>query len=91
MADIEIRHSHGLADNELREKIDLLVGKLTARFGGQHRWQGNCMHYDRSGIDARIECRDSEVAVTVKLGMLMSGLRGVIERELRESLDKYLR
>ncbi|MGK2913876.1 MAG: polyhydroxyalkanoic acid system family protein [Porticoccaceae bacterium] len=90
MADIEIRHAHELTDAELREKMNALMGKLQARFGGECHWQGNCAHYDRSGIDARITCGEREVRVTVKLGLMMLALRGVIESEIRGSLDKYL-
>lgn len=91
MSGLSIHRAHRLAPEELRERVDLLVLKLVARYGGDHRWQGDWVRYRRpGGVAAEIHCAAEELRIEVTLGPLAGFLRGAIERELGAALDRYL-
>ena len=91
MAEINITRRHTLGRDDARKIVETLVGKLIRKFGGASHWQGNRVHYSHTGgVEGDIHCHEGEIAVAVTLGFMMSALRGVIEAEIRDSLDKYL-
>ena len=90
MTTINIHREHQMDLPDIRTRAESLAAKLAAKFGGQYHWQGDELLYSRSGVDACISCSSSDILVKIKLGMLMSAIRGTIETEIESSLDKYL-
>ncbi len=90
MATINIKRSHQLSLDEIRQKAERLAQNLTQRIGGKYRWQGDTVHYTYTGVKARIDCSDSDVLIDIKLNFVASVFRGTIEEEVRETLDKHL-
>ena len=103
MAVLRINRAHGLAPAALRERVEQLAAKLVARYGGAYQWQDSqpqgdqrqgdqVVRYRRpGGVDAEIHCGVEELRIVVTLGPLAGFLRGTIERELNDALDRYLR
>ena len=90
MAKIHVQRKHQLELADIRAKAEGLAEQLADRFGGKHHWRGDKLHFKRSGVDACIACGASDIVVDIKLGLMMSAVRGIIESEVKESLDKYL-
>lgn len=90
MATINIKRSHQLSLDEIRQKAERLAQNLTQRIGGKYRWQGDTVHYTYTGVKACIDCSDSDVLIDIKLNFVASVFRGTIEEEVRETLDKHL-
>ena len=91
MSTLRVNRTHSLAPGELRERVDRLAAKLVAGYGGDYRWQGDCVRYRRpGGVDAEIQCGGEELRIEVTLGPLAGFLRGTIERELNDALDRAL-
>ena len=90
MANIRVLRKHQLDLVDIRAKAEGLADQLAARFGGQHHWRENDLHYKRSGVDACIACSVEDIVVDIKLGMMMSAVRGIIEAEVKNSLDEHL-
>lgn len=59
--------------------------------GLDYRWSGDALHFDRPGVSGQFQVNDKHVKVDVKLGLLLSGLKGKIEQELAQYLDQYLK
>ena len=91
MATIQIHRKHQLDLPDIRSRAEGLADTLVAKFGGQFHWQDDQLFYERSGVDACISCGSDDISVAIKLGMMMSAIRGTIETEVNNSLDKYLK
>ncbi|MBQ0720952.1 MAG: polyhydroxyalkanoic acid system family protein [Gammaproteobacteria bacterium] len=90
MATINIRRSHQLPLEEIKQKAEQLAENLTLRIGGRYRWQGDTVHYSYTGVKARIDCAASDILIDIKLNFVASVFRGTIEEEVRDTLDKHL-
>ncbi len=91
MSQIKIERPHHLSPDEIRTRVEQLAGKLVAKYGGNYHWQGNRVHYSYGGgVDAWVAYSDNLVTVEVKLGMLMSAFRGMIQSEVETYLDRQI-
>lgn len=88
MSGIDIRHSHSLPPAKARKAVEDVAAKLGDKFGIEHRWDGDTLHFERSGVDGRIALAPKQVHVTASLGFLLSALKGPIESEIRRVLDE---
>ncbi len=59
--------------------------------GGQRQGEQVVRYRRPGGVDAEIHCGVEELRIVVTLGPLAGFLRGTIERELNDALDRYLR
>ena len=83
---IDIRHRHSLPHAQARKAVEDVAVKLGERFGMDYRWEGDVLHFKRSGVDGRIALTPKQLHVTAKLGFLLSAMKGPIEQEIRRVL-----
>ena len=88
MVTIDIRHAHSVPHTKARKAIEDTAKKLGERFGVDWRWEGDTLHFKRSGVDGQIALKPKELHVTAQLGLLYGAMRGTIEKELRRILDE---
>ena len=88
MSHIDIRHPHDLPAAQARKAVQEVADKLDARFGMQSRWEGDTLHFSRSGVDGHIALEPDSLHVTAQLGFLLSAMKGSIEQEIRRVLDE---
>jgi putative polyhydroxyalkanoate system protein len=88
MSSIDIRHPHSLPSTKARKAVQEVADKLDTRFGMQSRWEGDVLHFTRSGVDGHIALEPNELHVTAKLGFLLSAMKGSIEQEIRRVLSE---
>lgn len=90
MASIDIQHPHSLPHAEARNAVEQAITRLGQKFGLDYRWEGDTLHFARSGVDGRIALVPGSVHVTATLGMLFSAMKGTIESELLRMLQERL-
>ncbi|MBV1930112.1 MAG: polyhydroxyalkanoic acid system family protein [Porticoccaceae bacterium] len=91
MAKIHVQRDHQLSLGDIRAKASDLAEQLAGRFGGKYQWQGDNLHYKRSGVNACIACTEQDIIVDISLkGLMVSALRGTIESEVKNTLSKHL-
>lgn len=90
MSRIEIRRNHGLSRETVREQAESLVEGLSTRYGLRYQWQGDELHFRRTGVKGRVVFDDESLAIHAELGMLLGGLRTPIEQEIERRLDAFL-
>ena len=90
MSTIEIRHPHTLPPQQARQAVEDFAVKLGQRFGLDYRWEGDVLHFKRSGVDGRIALLPGELHVSAKLGLLFAAMKGSIEQEMRRVLAERL-
>lgn len=90
MSSIEIRHRNELPPAQARVAVEQAVKSLGERLGLDYRWEGDVLHFTRPGADGRIALVPGEVQVDVRLGMMLSAMKGMVESELRRLLAERL-
>lgn len=90
MSHICISRHHTMDREHVRSMTQELGEKLKSKFGGDYRWEGDMVHYKYSGVDAKVSFDESHLEVNVKLGLLMSALKGMIEAEVNKYLDDHV-
>lgn len=91
MSTISIRKGHHMSHSELVAEVEHLADKLVDQYGGDYGWDGDELTYSYSGgVTAKVACSADEVAVDVKLGMLMSMMKGAISREIEDYLARHI-
>ncbi len=88
MSRIDIRHPHTLPLAQARKAIEEVAAKLEDRFQIDYRWEGDTLHFTRSGIDGHIALEDQALHVTAKLGFLQAMFRDPIESEIKRVLGE---
>lgn len=90
MASLHIEHTTSLAKDDIREKLGEVMGKVEKKFDLEGSWSGDNYMFKRSGVDGKAVIQDGKVVVDIKLGMLLSALKGKIESELKSKLQEGL-
>lgn len=88
MASIDIRHAHSLPQAQARQAVQEVADKLASRFGVAWHWDGDILHFTRSGVDGHIALAPQELHVAARLGFLLGAMKGPIEHEIRRVLDE---
>ncbi len=88
MSGIDIRHSHSLPHAKARKAVEEVAKKLAERFEIEYEWDGDDLHFNRSGVDGKIALKPKELHVTAKLGFFVSAFKGPIEHEIQRVLDE---
>jgi putative polyhydroxyalkanoate system protein len=90
MAVIRVRRQHHLGAKEARSTVEKLAKKLQKELDAQYHWQGSKLQFKRSGASGHIDVSEHEVNVEIKLGMLLTPLKGKIEKTIKDEIDRYL-
>jgi putative polyhydroxyalkanoate system protein len=90
MSTIEIRHPHSLPPVQARQAVEDFAIRLGQKFGLDYRWEGDVLHFKRSGVDGHIALLPGELHVAARLGLLFAAMKGPIEHEMRRVLAERL-
>lgn len=88
MASIDIQHPHSLPPAQARQAVQEVADKLAEGFDVQSHWQGDILHFNRSGVEGRIALMPRGLHVTAQLGFLLGAMKGPIEAEIRRVLGE---
>jgi putative polyhydroxyalkanoate system protein len=88
MSKIDIRRKHGQSLKAAKAAVDKSVAAITKKFGVTSAWDGDTLHFERSGAKGQIKVSKTEVHVTAELGFLLGMMKPQIEAELQSQLDK---
>ena len=90
MANIHIKREHHLGLNEARERVDHIASSLQDKLEAKWAWKGNQLSFNRSGASGTVDVGENFVEFNVKLGLMLSPLKGKIESTLNEEIEKAL-
>lgn len=88
MSTIEITQDHSLSPAQARTAVEDFATKLGKKFGLDYRWEGDVLHFNRSGVDGQISMTPGQLHVRATLGMFFATMKGRIEQEMRRVLDE---
>jgi putative polyhydroxyalkanoate system protein len=87
---IDICRSHHGQPARARAALDEAARSLAASYGIRHRWEGERLLFERSGLRGHVDVGPSDLRLRIELGLLLGTLRPVIEREIERQLDQHL-
>jgi putative polyhydroxyalkanoate system protein len=64
--------------------------ELAREYALTSQWQGDSLHFRRSGVHGRIDVSPSQIALEITLGFLLKGFRAGIEKSVGKRLDELL-
>ncbi len=86
---IDITRKHTLGADKARSVVEHIAASLQHKFGVTPSWEGDRLHFSRSGVNGFIEAGADSVRVNATLGMLLAPLKPTVEAEIRRKLDQY--
>lgn len=89
MPRIDIQRQHTLGPERARAVVEQIAGRMREKFGADTRWDGDTLHFTRSGVDGSIVVGAGDVRVAARLGMLLAPLKPMVEEEIRRKLDEH--
>ena len=90
MADIRIARPHGLPLSRAKAAAQAAAENLVREYDLICQWEGDTLSFRRSGVQGRIEVNPSQIAVEIRLGLLLKGFRSQIEQSVSKRLDEVL-
>lgn len=88
MSEIHITRHHGLSHKKARAAAERVAEELSAEFNLQWEWNGDVLHFHRSGVDGQLAVGKKEIEIRARLGFLLSAFRSGIEEEIHKFCDE---
>lgn len=89
MANIDICRTHDRSMAQAKAAVEKTANSISKRFGIDSHWDGNVLHFERSGVNGQIHVSADQVRVQAQLGFLLGTMKPMIEKEISDQLDKY--
>ncbi|GAB3250749.1 polyhydroxyalkanoic acid system family protein [Chitinimonas naiadis] len=86
---IHIQYPHNKPHDEARQLAQQVAEEMKKEFSMDYRWDGDVLHFQRSGVAGQLTVAPAEVVVVAKLGFLLSALQPRIEAEVRKFLGQH--
>lgn len=90
MAHINIRRKHTLGQARAREAAESMAAQLNKKHQLDYYWEGDTLHFERSGVNGYLSIEPAEVQVYARLGFLLTPLKPTFEKAIHHYLDKLL-
>ena len=88
MPSISISRTHALTHRKAKDVAERLAKDLEKRFGLAWNWEGDHIHFERTGVSGSMHVGKTTIRLDAKLGLLLGTLKPAIEREIHAQLDK---
>ena len=90
MAIIRIRKPHQQETLHVRQKVQELAEKLSQESALKYSWNDNQLNFELKGANGHIDIDNRQVKVEIKLNLLLSPMKGKIEKTISDYLDENL-
>ena len=88
MVDISIVQEHTLTPGQARDAAQKVADKIAAEYGLACKWQGDVLHFKRSGVQGALTLEDRRAEMVIKLGFLMGAFAPSIRAKVSEKMQK---
>jgi putative polyhydroxyalkanoate system protein len=90
MAEIKVRRPHKLPLKEARRIAQKAADDLAEKYDLTSAWEGDRLHFRRSGVEGHMHVSETEISLTVRLGILLRPFRAAFESHIERNLDEQL-
>lgn len=89
MADIFVENPHGVTTEEALAYTTASMNRMAEKMGLEVDWKGNKATMKGTGVkDAWIEVDDTNVTISITLGLMAKPMKGFIENKIREKFER---
>jgi putative polyhydroxyalkanoate system protein len=90
MSEIRYKREHHLSIKEARKIAQKAADDLGKEYELVSEWEGDTLHFRRSGVDGHMHVTPHYIDLNVKLGFLLRPFRSAFERHIERNLDTML-
>jgi putative polyhydroxyalkanoate system protein len=90
MSDIKYVREHSLPLKQAKQIAQKTADDLADEYDLVSEWEGNTLHFHRSGVEGHMHVTPSEIALDVKLGFLLRPFKAKFEQHIERHLDELL-
>lgn len=88
MAEISIVQEHHLTPKKAREAAQQVADKIAGEYDLECAWEGDVLHFERSGVQGSLTLEQAQVEMVIKLGFMMNMFAPAIEAKVADSMKK---
>ena len=88
MANIHIARSHSMPLKKARDAANDFATRLDGKFDLRSQWDGDTLHFERSGVAGTLALTKSDVTIDIRLGFLLSAFAGKMEGHIKDHLEQ---
>lgn len=89
MSNIDITAHHDMSLEKAQEAADALAQDLAEKFDIDYGWDGDFIHFERTGVDGSIQINEQHIHIQARLGLLLAFMKGRIENEIGGYLKSH--
>jgi putative polyhydroxyalkanoate system protein len=86
MSDIKFVHPHALGLKAARKAVQKAADHMAEEYDLTSEWEGDTLHFHRSGVEGYMRVADGHVDLEVKLGFLLRPFRRTFEEHIERNL-----
>jgi len=90
MATIHFVRNHSLDNKHIRQEVEHLAEKLSDELSIDYQWDNNRLIFKRTGANGFIDIRKDEIEIEIKLNLVLTPIKGTIEKSITSYLDERL-
>ncbi|MCP3868783.1 MAG: polyhydroxyalkanoic acid synthase [Gammaproteobacteria bacterium] len=90
MANIHFKTPHNLSHEDARLRVEEIAQDLKEKLETNYAWKGDSLLFRRKGASGSIDVSGDFIEFNIKLGMMLTPLKGKIERTIRDRIDGML-
>jgi putative polyhydroxyalkanoate system protein len=90
MSMIHVARPHHLGLDAARAKVERIAARVRDEYGAEYHWNGDVLHFKRSGISGKIAVAGDSMDLTIRLGLLLTPMKRQIEDRLVNKIDEAL-
>ena len=90
MSEIKFKRSHRLPLKDARKVAQKAADDLGQEYDLVSEWEGDTLHFHRSGVDGHMHVTASHIDLNVKLGFLLRPFKSAFEHHIERNLDTLL-
>lgn len=90
MSIIHIVRRHTLTLADAKAEVERIAERVESEFGADYEWDGDTLSFSRSGVCGEITVTAEALDLSIRLGLLLSTVKGQIERQIADKVDETL-
>lgn len=90
MSDIKYVRSHSLSLSQAKAIAQKTADDLADEYDLRSEWEGDTLHFHRSGVEGHMVVNTEAIALDVKLGFLLRPFKAKFEQHIERRLDQLL-
>ena len=90
MSEIKYKREHHLSIKDAKKIAQKAADDLGKEYDLQSKWEGDTLHFRRSGVDGHMHVTAHYIDLNVKLGFLLRPFKSAFEHHIERNLDALL-